>query len=319
MVSVIVPVYNVEKYIDRCVESLVKQTFADIEILWIDDGSTDSSSKRCDDWAQRDARVRAIHKENGGLSSARNCGLDHALGEYLLFVDSDDFVAPGYVERLYHEMAGSQTDIVICNYLCVDESGKEVNSTYYTYVQTMEPFSNITALMLFEDQSYGMFFDVVWNKIYKKELFSDIRFPEGVSLVEDIYVMPKLYYAATGISVISDKLYYYVFREGSLSHGTFNSSEDYLLRKPMMESRLRDYIDWGIKELILIQYIHLCSLILQNDSNSKAEIQRLQKEYRSYYFSGKYVGKLAFGRRLKYLLAAINLRLYHKIASKKWE
>ena len=116
LVSIIIPVYNVEKYLAECIESVLKQTYQNIEILLIDDGSPDNSGKICDEYEEKDSRVRVIHKENGGVSSARNVGLEQANGEYITFIDSDDFVSESYIEELYIALENGNSDLAFCKY-----------------------------------------------------------------------------------------------------------------------------------------------------------------------------------------------------------
>ena len=143
------------------------------------------------------------------------------------------------------------------------------------------------ALLLFENKQYRTFFDVVWNKIYRKSLFQDTRFPEGISLGEDISILPDLYYKAKRVSVISEKLYNYVYREGSLSNGTYNKEEDYRLRRPVLEQRLEKYIVWDIKELILLRIV------------------------RHVFFKGNYKTVVSAKQKVKFLFAAISLKVYN--------
>ncbi len=316
MVSVIVSVCNLERYIERCVESLRKQTCSDFEIVVVDDGSTDRSAEICDEIARKDARITVIHRENGGLSAARNTGLDHAKGDFVLFVDGDDYAEPEYVERLYEESVATDADIVLCNYFYKNDEGELVDRSNYSYVAGKGPFHNLQALYMFEDQQYGTFFDVVWNKMFRKSLFDGVRFPEGISLVEDISIMPELYYRAERISVIGDKLYNYIYRQSSLSNGTYDKEEDYRLRKPMMEERLKKYIAWEIKELILIHIIHLYALVFRHTGGRDKRLNELQKEYRRWYRKGVYKGKVPAGRRVKFFLGAVSLKLYFYLAEK---
>ena len=124
LISVIVPVYQVEQYLDRCVSSILEQTYDHLEVILIDDGSPDSCPRLCDEWAEKDPRVRVIHQENGGVSSARNAGLDAATGDYIAFVDSDDAIRPNYFETLYALLTEHQAELSICKMLVVDEEGK---------------------------------------------------------------------------------------------------------------------------------------------------------------------------------------------------
>lgn len=134
-ISVIIPIYNVEKYLSDCVESVLKQTYTDLEIILVDDGSQDASGQICDDYAKQDSRVQVIHKKNGGLSSARNAGIDQATGQYFFFLDSDDWIAENALELLYKEIKSTGSDLALCNMQYVDEQGKnlENQSAYRAY------------------------------------------------------------------------------------------------------------------------------------------------------------------------------------------
>ncbi len=316
-VSIIVPVYNVSVFLTRCLNSIVDQSYTDIEIILVDDGSTDGSSAICDEWAEKDSRIKVIHKQNGGLSSARNAGLEVASGEYVVFVDGDDFVDAAYIEKLLDAARGSNADIAMCNYRFVDESGKEIANDNYTHYSRQDAFDSYEALRLFEDKSYRTFFDVVWNKIFKRKLFDDVRFPEGINVVEDIAVMPILYHKAEKVCVVDDALYNYVYRAESLSHAKRDRQDDLKLRIPMMEKRLALYREWNIKELCLSHIIHMYPMIKESDDFSQSELRQLQKQYRTEYFKGNYNRTPSFARRIKYLAAAVSLNLYNKLAGVK--
>lgn len=312
MVSIIVPVYNVSSYLNRCLNSLLEQTFKEIQVILIDDGSTDDSGKICDSFAKKDSRFRVIHQQNSGLSAARNSGLSLATGEYVIFVDGDDYVEKEYVEKLNLKAADTDSDIVICNYRFVNEAGMEITNDNYSKYSRQDSFDGTEALRLFEDKSFRTFFDVVWNKMYKRTLFEGISFPEGVSVIEDISVQPLLFHRAKRVSVTEDILYNYVYREGSLSHEKRSVQEDIRLRIPMMEKRLNWYKEWNIKELCLAHIIHMNSMYRQLPAYNK-ELKRIQKEFRSIYKKGNYQGNIGFGRRIKFLIAAISLNFYEKL------
>lgn len=315
MVSIIVPVCNVEQYIDRCIESLRNQTLEEIEIILVDDGSVDASASKCDAHAAKDARITVIHQENQGPSGARNQGLACAKGDWLLFVDGDDYVEPQFVECLYQEVLSSGSDIAICNYVCRTEDGKRMERGCVSEVGQMAPFDSVDALLFFENRKYGMFFDVVWNKIFRKTLFANLSFPEGVALVEDICILPQLFHRAKKVSVIGEKLYNYVYRKGSLSHGFYQKEEAYRLRKAMMEQRLEYYQCWGIKELVLLHYIHMYSLIAGYSKGTDKRLEEIQKEFRKCYLTGKYQKPLSVTRKMKFMMGAISLKLYDGMAS----
>lgn len=209
IISVVVPIYNVKKYLEICLHSLVNQTYKNLEIILVDDGSTDGSSAICDIWAKKDNRIKVIHKTHGGVSDARNKGLDIAKGDFIGFVDSDDKIKLNMYEILYKNMKIHNADISVCNFIFVHNNdtfdyGKSKNTSIK---KGTEAFN-----MLFKKNNYGNF---VWNKLYKHELFNKIRFPYGKNY-EDIYVMHKLYYNAKTIVFIDKGLYYYISRKTSI-------------------------------------------------------------------------------------------------------
>lgn len=212
-VSVIVPIYNTEAYLERCVDSLLAQTYTNIEIILVDDGSTDSSSEICDRYAAQDVRVKVVNKPNGGLSSARNAGLDVASGDYIGFVDSDDYVSADMYRILAQRLADGTCDIANAMYVRVDEEGK----TYSSKVPhdsdctiTAEDF--VQELMLHTG-------DVsVCTKLFRRELFLDVRFAEG-KLNEDLLFMIEVFSKVKSVAFVGQVGYYYFVRSGSTSSG----------------------------------------------------------------------------------------------------
>ena len=215
-ISVIVPIYKVEKYLARCVDSLLAQTWRDIEIILVDDGSPDNSGAICDEFAKKDPRVKVIHKENGGLSSARNSGLSAASGDYIGFVDSDDYVLPQMYEKLYLSLTENNADISICNYSYVSEENGEiipmVSPVKTEVLSREEAYSYLDVAM--DGYSYYV---TAWNKLYKKELFEGCLFAEG-KLHEDEFFVHHVFAKCNKISVIDDKLYMYMQRNGSITN-----------------------------------------------------------------------------------------------------
>ena len=203
-ISVIVPVYKVEKYLARCVDSILHQSFSDFELILVDDGSPDRCGEICDDYARQDSRVRVIHQQNGGLSAARNSGIDLVRREkrshWIAFVDSDDWIHPEYLMKLYRAAAETECLISVCGFFPTDgkafpacESGLEVMSAD-AYYCSREIHGGIPA--------------VAWNKLYHSSLFEEIRYPAG-KLHEDEFVTYRLVYAAKRIAVIPEVLYAY--------------------------------------------------------------------------------------------------------------
>lgn len=216
LVSVIVPVYNIEEYLNRCIESIIAQTYSNLEILLIDDGSTDSSGRMCDQWAERDSRIRVVHKTNGGLSDARNTGIELAGGNYFAFVDSDDYISPDFIQVLYHALVTNNADMSICNVGVVNEDGNLILHLNERIPQINEVISGRDAVLRRFERN-DLVHVAVWNKLYRKELFSTLRFPVG-QLHEDDYVMHRLLGKCTRIACVPGGPYYfYVQRSLSLS------------------------------------------------------------------------------------------------------
>lgn len=190
-VTVIIPVYKVERYLDACVESVVRQSYADLEILLVDDGSPDRCPALCDAWAEKDPRIKVIHRENGGLSAARNSGIDAAMGEFLLFVDSDDLLEPDAVRRAVDAQRQQDADLVIFNLTYVDEENRPL---------PQPDFSGFTDEILDEDGVWQrcfalaetrIYYVVAWNKLYRRSLFQHLRYAPG-KRYEDQFLLPHL-------------------------------------------------------------------------------------------------------------------------------
>ena len=217
-ITVIVPVYNVEHYLDKCLDSLINQTYKNLEIIVINDGSTDNSGIICQEYAQKDNRIIYIEKENGGLSDARNVGLDKMTGSYVTFIDSDDWVESDYVEVLYNKLIEYQADIAIGNYYSYNED----EAMYYFHINGEsyyeKLYDNISIFENLYDAKQMKSFSLIsaWGKIYKAKLFDDIRFDKG-KLGEDGYINQKLYLLVQKVIYINQGLYAYRQRSGSIT------------------------------------------------------------------------------------------------------
>ncbi len=216
MISVIVPIYNVEKYLDRCVKSICEQSYRDLEIILVDDGSPDKCGAMCDAYANHDSRIIVIHKENGGLSDARNAGLNICKGKYVTFIDSDDYIESDYIETLYSSLSEYQADISIGDYFYETENGLTINSYLNSgkvrILNQKEAISELCKLKLFSNSA--------WGKLYPTAFFSDIRYPKG-KIYEDIPVTYRLILKANKIVFCEKPIYHYIFRPQAISKGTF--------------------------------------------------------------------------------------------------
>lgn len=212
--SVIVPVYNVERYLRQCLDSILGQTFSDIELIVVDDGSTDQSGRICDEYAEKDSRIVVIHKNNGGLADARNAGLDVISSEYVGFVDSDDWIRPQMYEMLLSCQEKTNAEIVACRIHFFSDDGK-INEvwpqTELDYIYSRSDFIN----HFFPDIKRSIM-PSVCNKIFKKSVFEAIRFPLG-RRYEDAYIQLDIYDTAKKIAVINEPLYEYRKRSGSIT------------------------------------------------------------------------------------------------------
>ena len=217
-ITVIVPVYNVEHYLDKCLDSLINQTYKNLEIIVINDGSTDNSGIICQEYAQKDNRIIYVEKENGGQSEARNMGLDRMTGSYVTFVDSDDWVEADYVETLYQKITEYQADIAVGNYYSYNEQEgifcfHIFGSSYYEKV-----YDNVSIFENFYESEHMKNFALicVGGKLYKSDLFRELRFEVG-KLGEDGYLNQKIYLLAEKTIYLNKGLYAYRQREGSSS------------------------------------------------------------------------------------------------------
>lgn len=216
LISVIVPVYKVEKYLDRCINSIINQTYQNLEIILVDDGSPDNSGVMCDEYAVKDSRIKVIHKKNGGLSDARNAGIEVAAGKYITFLDSDDYIHENMISLLYDRIIQDGSDIALCNAQYVDEYGNFIeNKLRFIDDCILSAHDAIENLV-----SGASTLIVSWAKLYKREIFSGLRFPIG-KIHEDEFIVHKLLKDGIVISCLKYRLYYYVQREGSIINSKY--------------------------------------------------------------------------------------------------
>ena len=266
VISVIVPVYNTELYLRRCIDSILSQTFTDFELLLIDDGSTDRSGAICDEYAAKDKRVRVFHKENGGVSLARNLGLDEAKGEWIEFVDSDDWVDLSLLEKMYTSGLKGKADIVICDFYMLGNGAK-------TYYRAVDWISDKVESM----QKYIVsVWTVVWNMLVRKELYQNnlLYFMPGYTYCEDFNLAVKLFDKARKIVNVHEPLYFY--NQSNPNSAVQNLSEQSMYDE---QSMYLDVIEWfkakGTYEYYITQ---LCWRILK----SKQEWLRSTETYNQF-------------------------------------
>jgi len=244
LISIIVPVYNVEKYLERCIKSIIDQTYKKLDIILVDDGSTDKSGQICDNYIRIDSRIRVIHKENGGLSDARNVGMEEAKGKLISFIDSDDFIDRNMIKILYENMINTNSDISICGVRKVNEQEK-IDNESLTINDKIKVFDPIEVYRnLYNDLALETV--VAWNKLYKKELFDTIKYPKG-KIHEDNYVIHYLISKTKKVVYTYSKLYYYVQRKNSIMKKKFNISR--LDELQALEERMEFFKKLDLQEL----------------------------------------------------------------------
>lgn len=220
MISIIVPVYNVKEYLERCLQSVCGQTYRNLEIILIDDGSTDGSGELCDWFAQEDERVRVIHQENAGQSVARNRGLDIARGEYFGFVDGDDWIEPDMYEFLYRLMTDNDADISICSHYR-DKGSRSVAKYASGKFFSLTRDEALQALVVDKHVRNYM-----WDKLFRRSLFTDVSFPVK-RVFEDVAICYQLFYRAEKVVLQELPKYHYMIREGSTTKNRYNPRKDY--------------------------------------------------------------------------------------------
>lgn len=288
LVSIIIPIYNVESYLKRCIESVINQTYKNLEIILVNDGSTDNCGTICDKYKNKDNRIKVIHKKNGGLSDARNAGIEIATGKYLTFIDSDDYVSIDYIEYMINMLEEKKAQLAICKVKEVWPNSK-LKDEAYTKIQVLnskQTFENLLLDKGIEVSSYA--------KLYSIDLFKKLRFPKG-KVYEDTAIIYKIIANANRI-VYGDKYcYYYISREGSISkHKEFNSSEiDYIEHTEQMLNFIRKRYK-NLKIPVYRYYVYykfriLKMLVFTKPRNKKMEKQIIEdiKKYQKIVFKYK--------------------------------
>lgn len=240
MISVIIPIYNVEKYLSRCLDYVINQTYSDLEILLVNDGSTDSSGFICDEYAKKDSRIVVIHQENKGTSIARNRGLDRAKGEFIGFVDPDDVISVHFYEILYNTLIKTNSDLILCNFQNFTHFNeiKEDNRSLYK----SNEYNGYNFIKNFTYKKDTVRYVVIWNKLYKRYLWDELRFPENVKICEDEYVWYKTMFKAHKICESDQVLYYYFKRANSITNKVY---EQFSYKKEIaFIEALKDRIDF---------------------------------------------------------------------------
>lgn len=299
-ISIIVPVYNVERYLDNCISSILEQSFTDFELIIVNDGSKDNSGRICDEYKDRDFRIKVIHQENSGLSAARNAGIQASQGTYITFIDSDDFIHSNMVAILYNNMMGNNADISICDYHLVYE-GKEIPKDFGD--NNLKVYNNIEGVKKIVEKSEASMI-IACSKLYRRSLFDDICYPVG-KYHEDEFVTYKLFYKSTKIVVTDAKLYYYLKRSNSITGSTYSIKR--LEKLEALEEAIMFFKNENNKELThLAEYRYLLNIqiayyrVKYEINFNKVIMDKLKIQYNKNFkeFSGSNIKNISIAKRI---------------------
>lgn len=313
LISVIVPIYNVEKYLDRCVDSIINQTYKNLEIILVDDGSPDNCPQMCDDYAKKDSRIKVVHKENGGLSDARNVGMKIATGEYVSFIDSDDYVSLDFYETLLETIVDNDSDIVECGVVKFYENEKfdkyndDLKVTNYDTVDALDGLIN-----------ENPFKQHVWNKLYKSNIALDIPYAVG-KLNEDEFWTYQIFGKAKKVTRINKTMYYYFQRGSSIMGNGYN-----IKRLDALEGKMnrQAYIEKNFPTLATKAKVDLygsCMFAYQSvlkfmSGNDKKKAGKIIKDYKNRCkLTNDEINNVDDSSRKYYKLAKLNFYLCCKM------
>lgn len=274
LVSIIIPVYNVEEYIEKCLDSILTQTYKNLQIILIDDGTKDNSGKICDDYARGDARIEVIHKPNGGVSSARNMGLEVVKGEYLCFADPDDYVEPQWIEKLVMQI--QKSELGICGYYEVVD-GKKTSGTSGNLILLEQ--EKALELLLKENSYRGY----LWNKIFRADLvkINNLHFQSEISVWEDVLFVFTYMNLCQKISYDPTPYYDYIYRETSASHGSVAIEKAYsaiVAKESMLKCLSADYT--AVRKQLECRLVTSSLTVLRIDALSENETKKENIVYR---------------------------------------
>lgn len=320
-VSVIVPVYNVQDYLERCIDSLVKQTYKNIEIILVDDGSTDNSGKICDDYKKIYKNIIVVHKENEGQSIAREYGIKISKGEYLSFVDSDDFLDEKFYEEMTSLLERNNCDIAVCDYRRFsDNQSKFINKSKENYYKLKKTISNREAVKLIIQRN-NRITNYLWNKLYRREVFQNIMFPK-FNIYEDLAIMYLILDNARKVVITNEKLYYYFERKNSSSKSI---PSKFIINKIKITSQREKFLlKKGYKlSNELLEYRFFSDYnnfkIIARNRDKKTFFGKIMKKelsfMKDFYIQNKNIINLNYKELICLRLLIFNWKLYYMIVS----
>ena len=317
IISIIVPIYNVESYLERCIESILNQSFKEFELILVNDGSTDSCKDICNEYKKRDSRIVVVNKKNEGVSSARNLGLDLAKGEYIGFIDPDDFINKDMYKILFDTIQANNSDMVICDYYKVNED--DINkfrnlkcNCENIKIKNLNNLESIDNLFL-----TGEKFIFAWNKLYKRDLFSDLRYEQG-RRYEDEYLAHRILYKCKKVSVIEVKMYYYVQRKGSIVNSPFTVrkfDKVYAIkdRVDFLREKNLTYLEDKAEKTFIDYFVWNYFVAYQRLENIESELKILKKMFNRVFFKSLDNKFISLKEKLTLVLLYLSPKLYNKL------
>ena len=314
LISIIVPVYNVENYLPRCIDSILKQSYENFELLLVDDGSIDSSGSICDLYADKDSRIHVFHKKNGGLSDARNYALEHAVGDYITFIDSDDYVGIDYLRILFEAITENSADISTVKFI-------ETYSMKTEFCESTDERAVFNGEQVFKEMVTDRYYGVTaCSKMYKRELFRNTRFPVN-KVYEDYFTIPIILIEGKACASSTSVQYYYFQRADSITKSVSSPSvqmcmeaSDNLLAKA--EKKSASIRLWAESQVIKCLFRSAIDWYLYSSSYVMC-VSNMKKKYIRQFAKGVFLPAMSLKERFKILLFMINIRLY-RWARKLW-
>ncbi len=316
LISIIVPIYNTQNFLNKCVDSILNQTYRELEIILVDDGSTDESGKICDKYKLIDNRVKVIHKKNGGVSMARNYGLKMINGEYVIFIDSDDWLENNMIETLYNNMIKYKVDISICNFEIDCKDGKKIITHKEEDLITRDirdKYEN-----LFAKDGFGGY---LWNKLIKTEVVKNIFFNENIKIEEDVLFLIEVFQKCESIYYNADNiLYHYVVRDNSAVRFSYSIKD--ITKIKSLEEKLKLKEKYNLKSLEKVEFEYVTLLnqsiyIMKKEKINNKEFYNKRKNGNKKYLKKAF--KEAIGmQKIKLLMLVFQPNLYGKIVEHRW-
>lgn len=312
LISVVVPMYKVEQYLEKCLDSIINQTYTNLEIILVDDGSPDRCGEICDGYAKKDARIRVIHKENGGLSDARNHGMDIMTGQFVTFIDSDDYIRLDYIEKLYEPIAAGEASISMCDIQPVNEQGEYLEEVTEG---TTEILSGEEVIL--QELQGKWEFVTAWGKLYPSEIFEKLRFPLQ-RVYEDEYVFPEIFWGQKRVAHVQKPAYYYLKRGESIMGEGYSTKKccDYW---DMWHERLEMFEGTHIQNCVIQSYVawNVLYMAMNRDEMSDEEKAKFKADIRKYFWKilkRPYLHGLGDSIKLaiKCILTLTNSKLLHE-------